>query len=525
MQRTIRSVLGLLRGPAVVAALLAVLFAIRGTHLDRQDGYLDEGYHIHHALSAWSFDHNPAYFSDGKLLIYYWLGLWVRSEQGPAMLVVARSAMASFAVITGLTIYLIGRRQAGHLTGVIALALYAVLPLPFFYERMAMADPLAAGLGAITALAALVFVDRPTRGRAAVLGLLTGLAMMAKLTAAGLVFLPGLLAASSRRWSRGRFPTQAAAFCRRFALPLVLVAGAAASVWLPVLIPASTAPPGDEPLRLIHPTTVNLQPDDATRPSPARVVEYLAGLLPLLADFVGWGFLVALALTLVAGAVPGFLVDTERHFFVFLLQWLLLLGLPVWSLATLITARYAVVLAAPVCLLMALVLVTLWRRTPAVLVRGAVVGAVSVWLATQVAPFAFTALTAPQELRFSGANRVEHIDGFLISDGAVRSAAAQLNRIGPDDTAATWKTFYLIFYHLDSEPVLLRRNHPAGDLRRAVAALPEGRWLHLAMSDYPPFYEDWDDTEFEVLGIWDRPRIRRPVRVVRLRRRAEGADS
>jgi hypothetical protein len=38
----------------------------------------------------------------------------------------------------------------------------------------------------------------------------------------------------------------------------------------------------------------------------------------------------------------------------------------------------------------------------------------------------------------------------------------------------------------------------------------------VAFSDYPPFFQDWHDTQFEVVATYRRERIHRPVSVVRL---------
>ena len=88
----------------------------------------------------------------------------------------------SFSLITASAIYALGRRIANHRTGALALALYAVLPLAFFYERMAMADPLAAGLAALVAWRSLSFARRPTLRAGIVLGGLLAMASLAKLT-------------------------------------------------------------------------------------------------------------------------------------------------------------------------------------------------------------------------------------------------------------------------------------------------------------------------------------------------------
>ena len=42
--------------------------------------YVDEGFHIKRAGLVWNFDVNPGRFAHGKVLLYFWLGLF---ETGP----------------------------------------------------------------------------------------------------------------------------------------------------------------------------------------------------------------------------------------------------------------------------------------------------------------------------------------------------------------------------------------------------------------------------------------------------------
>jgi 4-amino-4-deoxy-L-arabinose transferase-like glycosyltransferase len=85
---------------------------------------------------------------------------------------------------------LLGRRVGGERTGLIAAAIAAVYPLLVVLDGSLRSESLYAPLIAFTLLAAYRLVDRPTFGRAAVLGLLVG---AAALTRSEVLVLGGLL--------------------------------------------------------------------------------------------------------------------------------------------------------------------------------------------------------------------------------------------------------------------------------------------------------------------------------------------
>jgi hypothetical protein len=146
---------------AIVMVLLLLQFALRTHNTTLQGAFVDEGLHDQRATIVWSLNTNPGQYSQGKLLLYYWIGLFVG---GPlTILHVSRTAIALVSLITGAAIYLIGRRLHSHRMGIVALTLYTILPLAVFHERMALADPLASVFSCLIAWRSLVFASsQPT---------------------------------------------------------------------------------------------------------------------------------------------------------------------------------------------------------------------------------------------------------------------------------------------------------------------------------------------------------------------------
>jgi len=507
----------LIREWGVILALLLLMFVLRVWNLSVQDAYLDEGLHIRRALEVWSFEQNPGRFAHGKLLLYFWVGLFARFADIDSVLWISRLSMACFSIVTGLSIYALGRRCSDHATGVVALAVYSVLPMSIYYERMVMADPMASGLVVLVVLVTIAVVRRPTLGSAVSVGVLIALATMAKMVVLGIVLLPGFIAFDAFEWRRGELRIRAVAFLRRYAPWMAVTVLIVVLAWSPIVVPAIATGGSDTPFVLFHPDNVSGGVGDRTQPSFGRMVEYARGLLPLVAEYTSWGFLVAVGVALTIGLLTPLLDSARTRFVLALLQWMILVVAPTWLMATLITARYFVPVLPPLCLVLAIVGTSLWRRGRARwLTRGVLAVSAIAWLTLHALPFTATALSDPYRLPFHGTNYTENIAGFFQSDLAVRKAAETLNRINPDRVAATWNLCHLIFFHLDRPPQCLRRGRVASDIRSALDKLPGDSSLYLAFSDYPPFFEDWHDVQFEVIAAYQRERIHRPVSVVRL---------
>ncbi|NLF74516.1 MAG: hypothetical protein GX573_02365 [Chloroflexi bacterium] len=78
-------------------------------------------------------------FSHGKLLLYYWLGLFSPSGQGAILF--SRLAVAVFTLLTGAGIAAIAARLFGRKAALPAIILYALVPHTVFYERWPLPIP------------------------------------------------------------------------------------------------------------------------------------------------------------------------------------------------------------------------------------------------------------------------------------------------------------------------------------------------------------------------------------------------
>lgn len=506
-------------GQAIVFALLLVLLTLRVWNLHVQDAYIDEGFHIWRAINVWELDENPGRFAHGKLLLYFWLAPAAHFSSPELLLWTCRLSIALFAMVTGAAIYAIGRTLSDHATGVVALAIYAVLPIAVYYERMAMADPLASGLTALLVLALLAAVRRPTWTGAVVVGVLAAAATMAKMSVALVTLLPALVAIDLYDWRRGELLSQVGAFLRSYVPWLLLVCLVIACLWSPIVVPAYLATGSEDPFVLVNTDNVIGEKGDSERPTISRAAEYGSYLFPLVADFTSVGFLVAGLAAFFFGVFWRGIDERRARGVLILVEWIAVIAFPTSLLAAIKTARYFVPVLPPLCLLMALVITVAWRRTRRPIpVRAGIVVAAAAWLVFHTIPFLVTNLTDPYELAFDGMNYTENIAGFHLSDEAVRNAATTLNEIAPERVLATWSLCHLVFFHLDQRPVCLTKAGILTEFWNAVDELPEGGSLYVAFADYPPFYEEFEGIEYEVIATFERKRISRPVRVIRFRR-------
>lgn len=183
----------------LVVALLLVQCALRIHKSAEFPVYIDEYRHIHRAQLVYTFENNPIEFSNGKLLVYYWLGLF--SPQGHSAVVVGRYAIAIVSLITGAVTCSIARRLFGPLPALFALAFYALAPHVVFFERLALADPVASALATLSIWQLLRYLNTPSRRQAILVGVLITSAVFAKLTTALLMGFPviAIMLASKER--------------------------------------------------------------------------------------------------------------------------------------------------------------------------------------------------------------------------------------------------------------------------------------------------------------------------------------
>lgn len=175
---------------ALIVLLLIVQFALRTYHPLEQPAFVDESYHVRRGELVYQFDRNPVEFSNGKLLFYYWLGLFVPT--GESALAVGRLSVALFSLITSAGIVAVARLLFGRGAPLPALALYVLAPYTVFFERMALADPFAGGLAALAIWQSirLARAAKPSAWLGALVGLLVGMTTLAKLTMLPMIALP-----------------------------------------------------------------------------------------------------------------------------------------------------------------------------------------------------------------------------------------------------------------------------------------------------------------------------------------------
>src|SRR5579859_2293907 len=399
----------------LIVILLAAQFFLRTHSILAQPGFIDEGLHNQRASVVWQFQVNPGSFSQGKLLSYFWMGLFEGNRE--TALYVSRTAIALVSLLSGAAIYLIGRQMHSQRAGLLALGIYAVLPLALFHERMAFADPFAAVFSCLLVWRSLVFARKPSLREGVILGLLLGAATLAKLT---LAYLPLLPVAATVIYSptmtthlRGRID----AWLRTYFPALVLAGGVVLVMWAPFAIPAFLARNTDHPFVLLNETNLA-----DTRVGAATTGDLAGQVLVELGTMNSWPLLIAFAAACLYLLIVPSPDKPENAGPLLLVVWLALLLIPMVGLASYAVTRYAMPAAAPIALILSL---AFWRVRETFgasrIVRFALVAAAAAWLIGFAVPFAFFAMAAPQNLPLSNMDRY-----YLLSDYAVASDSRHL---------------------------------------------------------------------------------------------------
>src|SRR5690606_175379 len=181
---------------AAVVALLLIVFAVRAHNALAMPIFNDESLHIGRAQIVWTFDSPATSFTAGKLLGYYWLGAFGFDRLDA--LHGGRLVFALAVLLGAAATYRVGRALFGHAVGLLALLFYAIAPYLVFYERMILADQLAAAFGMLAVWAGIRLARRPTRRAGLLSGLFVALAVLAKLTA-----IPFALVSLAAIWTLG----------------------------------------------------------------------------------------------------------------------------------------------------------------------------------------------------------------------------------------------------------------------------------------------------------------------------------
>jgi len=224
---------------------------------------------------------------DGKPPLSYWL-YWFARQLFHDPLIGPRLVSVLAGTLSTAGVFYVARRLANDFAGLVAAALYAILPWAMLFDRLAYAESLVNCLGVWTAYAALrAFADESGHWRHALLtGLLLGFGFFTKTTA--LLWAPALLLAA---WMPGlthlrkRLPRLAAAYGLA-ALFLGL------NAWL-----TPEAPQVATSSAILHKTHFFIPPSDLLR-APWLGLQTNA---PALGDFLWW-YLTPLGLVAVLAA-------------------------------------------------------------------------------------------------------------------------------------------------------------------------------------------------------------------------------
>lgn len=319
---------------AVIVLLLLVQFALRVHDPLALPSFVDESYHATRGGFVYHFDRNPASFSQGKLLFYYWLGLF--GPHGDGALGVSRLAVALWSLITSAAVAAAASALFGRRAVIPALLFYALVPWAVFFERMALADPFAGGMAALTAWQSIRLAQavRPSAAHGVLVGLLAALTLFAKLTTifiAGLPLAAALLLSDLRPADHSPRALGAwiAALWRHYRRAWIPMVGAGLSLW------------GLYFAAMLAYARTGAQPKFFTRDLMVGGAPHSNGLLDNLYQLAdGAAYLISTPLALGLIALAGVLLRVWRREGAFAVIWLAALWGPITLLGNPVKTRY-----------------------------------------------------------------------------------------------------------------------------------------------------------------------------------------
>ena len=168
--------------------LLLLAFGLRLHRLTLFPLFIDEAFHIRWARETLAL-HPFGGIPDGKPLIGWALApLWPFENA----LWVSRAAIVLAGTLGLAALLGIGRSLLGRRSALVAGLVYAFLPYAFFFERLALADPLAAALGLVAGWLIVVGLRGEDRRLAALAGAALALAVLGKLPMVVMLAVPAL---------------------------------------------------------------------------------------------------------------------------------------------------------------------------------------------------------------------------------------------------------------------------------------------------------------------------------------------
>ena len=176
-------------------ALLLLGWAVRAHAIEALPPFNDESHHIRRAELVYTFSDPDLSMTPGKLLSYYWLGLFGAERLDAIFL--GRTVTALFSILGLAATFATARLLFSQRAGIIALFLASFTPFMVFFDRMALTDPLTAALSMWLIWASVVMLKKRPRQwghRWSVLvGVLSGLVVMAKLLGLPMIGIPFLV--------------------------------------------------------------------------------------------------------------------------------------------------------------------------------------------------------------------------------------------------------------------------------------------------------------------------------------------
>ncbi len=411
------------RGWLIVLLLLIALF-VRIHHITALPPFNDESLHIRRAEIVWSLEDLNISLKPGKLLTYYWMGLFGADRLHGIF--VGRTVVGLFSLLGLAGTYAVGRRLFGTWGGILALYIAVFSPFMIFFDRLAFSDPLASSLGILTVWGALLMVYHPEEWEWGILtGILGGLAVLAKVISAPYLAAPVLavLLFSGEKWQTS---------IRKYRTTLLICYLTFGGVIAPFFgyvvykeLDYQISPEGNpeaERAVIVEPVLIN------TRSPLETVVDNVQDLAE-----VNWVLHNGLFLILVAIALI-FALRSRPRTFLFLAVCILL----VWSilifLAGRFSTRYVQLGILPLLILMAGALVMATRRLKFAQHWIVSWGVVSVWIIFFAQPFITAAWSDPREMTLPPSDRYEYFQNFTAGYGLV-DAAALTETLEPSETS------------------------------------------------------------------------------------------
>jgi hypothetical protein len=404
--------------------LLLLVVALRWHNVLALPAYIDEGYHTYHASRIWQLPEHPARFADGKLMLYFWLGIFTDANPQNNLFAV-RASMSLIAVITASVLTLWMRLMTNRAMSLLVVGLYAVLPYTLFYERMAMSDPLASCLAVLFAWRCWVLAKCPTLRQGIIVGVLFALVTLTKLSLATLGALIPLAIVLWGNWQGWK----------RYVVPFGVAMVVTLVCWSPMAIPILLSQNSENPMTFVDPIVFAENPDR---------LDYLQEVLPEIQDF--------LPVMWVIVAIFGLVALATRHRWrmgIFLAVWVLLVFIPPILSASIATSRYFMPISAPIILLVVYGVFVL-SRLPKV---GAFV---AITIASLLGISVSGIMQDPLKLDLSFNNRLEFQSRSISQDSASVRVVDDLVQADLP-VFATWWACYVNYFAFDRQPICVDR--------------------------------------------------------------------